>query len=218
VIKRANSDSVFENRNLTFACYITLKNHKGLKLNFRLAIFASGTGSNAQAIINYFKEHKYIDVDLIISNRKSAGVLDIAQNEGIDSTYISKSEFKESDIVLKKLENIDYIILAGFLLKIPDYLIKHFQKKIINIHPALLPKFGGKGMYGIHVHNAVKEASEKETGITIHLVDEVYDNGEQIAQFSIALNGEESAEEIAKKVLELEHKHFPSTIEKFIKN
>jgi phosphoribosylglycinamide formyltransferase-1 len=183
-----------------------------------LAIFASGTGSNTEKIIEYFKFNLSIHVALVLCNRKEAGVLKIASNENIPSIYIKKEKFQNESFILDILNEIDCIILAGFLLKVPDYLIQTFRNKIINIHPALLPKFGGKGMYGMNVHKAVKEAGETETGITIHLVDEIYDNGEHLAQFSVDLNATETVEEIALKVLKLEHEYFPLIIEHFIEN
>ena len=193
-----------------------MRKNKGAKLKNKLAIFASGAGSNAQAIIDYFKSDEHTEIECIVCNKKTAGVFSIAQKENIHSLLVSKNELENPNELLPFLKDIDYIILAGFLLKIPEYLIHHFRDKIINIHPALLPKYGGKGMYGMHVHQAVKDAGEIETGITIHLVDEIYDNGEHIAQFSVGLNGTETVQEIANKVHKLEHQHFPPTIQAFI--
>ena len=184
----------------------------------KVVIFASGAGSNAKAIIEYFKGHGNIEISLVVTNRKEAKVLDVAKDNKIDTLYIPKSEWEQKEKVLETLASYDLIALAGFLLKIPDYLIEAFRNRIINIHPALLPKFGGKGMYGMNVHRAVKEAGELESGITIHLVDEVYDNGEYLAQFSVDLNGTETAEDIASKVLKLEHEYFPIIIERFIES
>jgi phosphoribosylglycinamide formyltransferase 1 len=184
----------------------------------KVVIFASGAGSNAKAIIEYFKGHGNIEISLVVTNRKEAKVLDVAKDNKIDTLYIPKSEWEQKEKVLETLASYDLIALAGFLLKIPDYLIEAFRNRIINIHPALLPKFGGKGMYGMNVHRAVKEAGELESGITIHLVDEVYDNGEYLAQFSVDLNGTETAEDIASKVLKLEHEYFPVIIERFIES
>lgn len=152
---------------------------------------------------------------MVLSNKKKAGVLDIAQEHHIASTVFNRTEFYESDTVvnLLKSEQIDLIVLAGFLWLIPASLIKAFPRKIINIHPALLPKFGGKGMYGMHVHRAVKANSEKESGITIHYVNEAYDEGQIIFQKSVDLDAEDSAEMIRSKVLQLEHAYFPKTIE-----
>jgi len=184
----------------------------------KIAIFASGTGSNAQQIINYFRNSTQIKVALIVSNKPNAGVLTIAQQENIPSIVIEKNAFFNSTDYVKMLSanKIDFIVLAGFLWKIPITLLNAFQEKIINIHPALLPKFGGKGMYGSHVHEAVKNAGESETGITIHLVDEQYDHGKTLFQTAISIDHEDSPEIIAKKVLALEHEHFPQIIESYI--
>ena len=182
----------------------------------QIAIFASGKGSNTQAIINHFFNQKAINVQLIICNRKGAGVFDIAKQENVKAIHISKDDFNNEAKVLDVLQSVDYIILAGFLLKIPSYLIDQFENKIINVHPALLPNYGGKGMYGMHVHEAVFNAKEQETGITIHLVDAIYDNGAHIAQFTINVEGVNSPEEIAQKIHQLEHQHFPKVIEDYI--
>ena len=185
----------------------------------RLAIFGSGGGSNAQAIIDYFSSHEDVDVSLIVSNRKKAFILDRASIENIPAAYISKDSFNTNQGVIKILEEyeIDFIILAGFLLLVPPYLVEKFPNKILNIHPALLPKYGGKGMYGMNVHRAVYEAKDDKSGITIHYVNEHYDEGNIIAQFKVALEVEDQAEVIAKKVLALEHKHYPQIIEKVIR-
>ena len=182
----------------------------------KVVIFASGAGSNAKAIIEYFKEHSNIEISLVVTNRKEAKVLDIAKNNKIDTLYIPKSEWEQKEKVLETLASYDLIALAGFLLKIPDYLIQAFRNRIINIHPALLPKFGGKGMYGMNVHRAVKEAGELETGITIHMVDEIYDNGVHLKQAKVTLSREDDAKKIAKKVLALEHEFFPKVIEQYL--
>ena len=178
----------------------------------KVVIFASGAGSNAKAIIEYFKGHNNIEISLVVTNRKEAKVLDIAKDNKIYTLYISKSEWEQKEKVLEILASYDLIALAGFLLKIPDYLIEVFRNRIINIHPALLPKFGGKGMYGMNVHRAVKEAGELESGITIHLVDEVYDNGLHLKQAKVTLSREDDANKISKKVLALEHEFFPKII------
>ena len=182
----------------------------------KVVIFASGAGSNAKAIIEYFKGHNNIEISLVVTNRKEAKVLDIAKDNKIDTLYISKSEWEQKEKVLEILASYDLIALAGFLLKIPDYLIEVFRNRIINIHPALLPKFGGKGMYGMNVHRAVKEAGELESGITIHLVDEVYDNGLHLKQAKVTLSREDDANKISKKVLALEHEFFPKIIEQYL--
>ena len=183
-----------------------------------IAIFASGTGSNAQQIINYFRNSTHIKVSLIVSNKSDAGVLLIAQKENIPFIVIDKHSFFETTTYnnLFTSKKIDFIVLAGFLWKIPISLLNAFPEKIINIHPALLPKFGGKGMYGIHVHQAVKNAGETESGITIHLVDEQYDHGKTLFQAVVSVDNDDSPEIIAKKVLTLEHQHFPPIIESYI--
>lgn len=184
----------------------------------KIAIFASGTGSNAKAIIEHSFKANY-EVDLIISNKEDAGVLNFSDEFDIDSMIIDKETFYEDDVLLEFLKEreIEYLILAGFLWLIPEYLVNGFQDKIINIHPALLPKHGGKGMFGSKVHQAVFEAKEKESGITIHLVNNEYDQGEILLQKSVDISEEKSAEAIAAKVLKLEHKHFPKLIEKIIR-
>jgi len=183
-----------------------------------IAIFASGTGSNAQQIINYFRNSTQIKVALIVSNKPDAGVLNIAKSENIPTLIIEKNVFFNSPDYIKLISSykIEFVILAGFLWKIPISLLNAFPEKIINIHPALLPKFGGKGMYGIHVHQAVKNAGETESGITIHLVDEQYDHGKTLFQAVVSVDNDDSPEIIAKKVLTLEHQHFPPVIESYI--
>lgn len=180
-----------------------------------LAIFASGSGSNAENVVNYFNDHPTIQVSEILSNKEDAFVHERAKKLGIFSSSFSKEDFK-NDAFLKKLEDVDFVILAGFLWLIPPYLIKAFPNKIINIHPSLLPKFGGKGMYGSHVHQAVIEAGEKESGVTIHVVNEEYDKGEILFQAKCEISGEDNADSLAKKIHELEYAHFPKVIEDFI--
>jgi len=186
----------------------------------RIAIFASGGGSNAKKIAEYFVGHATVDVALIVSNKANAGVLDIARDMGIE-TYIipSKKEYLETEDLLRELYiyQIDFIVLAGFLWLIPPYLTAEFDKRIINIHPALLPKYGGKGMHGMHVHQAVVAAGEKESGITIHYVDNVYDNGEHILQAKVIVEPGDTPEIVQKKVLALEHEYFPKVIEQVLR-
>ncbi|MCZ8353807.1 MAG: phosphoribosylglycinamide formyltransferase [Cyclobacteriaceae bacterium] len=181
---------------------------------FRLAIFASGSGSNAEAIMKFFEHHAIIEVALIISNKENAGVIEKAKQFDVKSLLINKEAFYQSRAVLQILQShgISHIVLAGFLLLVPDYLIKAYPDKIINIHPSLLPKFGGKGMYGMHVHRAVITAKENESGLTIHLVNEHFDDGEILLQVKCAIETNDSAETLAKKVLQLEHKHYPRVI------
>lgn len=184
----------------------------------KLAIFASGSGTNAQNIINYFKCKNDIDIQIVITNKNDAYVLERAKQLGVRSMVLSKTELSTVKIleIMKELE-IDYIILAGYLLKIPQVLIDEYQGRIINIHPALLPKFGGKGMYGHYVHQAVVDAKEKESGITIHLVDEHYDNGKILFQAKCEVTPFDNANTIANKIHILEQENFPRVIEEYIK-
>jgi len=183
-----------------------------------LAIFASGTGTNAQKIIEFFKNHPHISVSLIVANNPNAGVLRIAETENIPTLILDKNTFFSGDEYIHVLQKkqIHWIILAGFLWKIPKTLIEAFPQKIINIHPALLPKYGGKGMYGKRVHEAVIQQAETESGISIHLVDEFYDHGELIFQAKCNLEVFETPESLARKVQALEHTHFAPCIESYI--
>lgn len=182
----------------------------------KIAVFASGSGSNAQNIIEYFAENKLITVDSIWTNNPCAYVLERAKIYGIDSFIFTKDEFKNSSFVVEKLKErkIDLVVLAGFLWLIPVNLIQSF--KIINIHPALLPKYGGKGMFGMNVHNAVVENKEAESGISIHFVNEKYDEGEIIFQAACPVLPDDSPEKVAEKVHQLEYKYFPQVIEKVL--
>ncbi|WP_347172768.1 phosphoribosylglycinamide formyltransferase [Polaribacter uvawellassae] len=183
----------------------------------RIAIFASGSGSNAENIIDYFTNKKTAIVSKVFCNNPNAKVFERCKRLQIEAVLFSKEDFFKSDVVLNQLKEVaDYIVLAGFLLKIPSSIIDAFPNKIINIHPALLPKYGGKGMYGMRVHNAVKENKDSETGITIHFVNENYDEGAIIFQAITKLNEFDSAEDIAQKIHVLEYKHFPKVIESVI--
>ena len=184
----------------------------------QLAIFSSGAGSNAARIIDHFRFHPSIKVSLIICNKAGAGVLDIAGKEGIPVLLIEKETFFHGSAYVQELKErqIDLIVLAGFLWKIPAALVQEYKGRIINIHPALLPKHGGKGMYGRHVHAAVIGAGEKQTGITIHYVDEFYDHGQAIFQAQTAVDPGDTPETLARKVQLLEHEHFPRVIEEVI--
>ncbi len=179
----------------------------------KMVLFASGNGSNAEEIIKYFKNNGQGTVIAVCSNNLDAKVLERAQNHNIDTMVFSKSELNQGLVLqeLKKL-NPDLIVLAGFLLKFPEEIVKKFPNKIINIHPALLPKYGGKGMYGMNVHRAVLENNENETGITIHYVNEHYDEGAIIFQKKVTILDCKTPEEVAEKVHQLEHKHFPMII------
>ena len=181
-----------------------------------MAILASGRGSNARKIHQYsLTEASSYQVGLIISNKKSAGVITYAKEQGLPYLTVGRSSFYDTDMILADLEEyqIDLIVLAGFLWLIPPYLINKYPKRIINIHPALLPKYGGKGMYGMYVHQAVSEAKEMKSGITIHFADEAYDEGQIIFQAQCLLERTDKAEDIAKKVLHLEHHFYPKVLE-----
>jgi phosphoribosylglycinamide formyltransferase-1 len=183
-----------------------------------LAIFSSGTGSNAARIIQYFRGHPTIRVGLIVCNHPGAGVLNIASAAGIPVLLIEKERFFRGDAYVPELRarGIDFIVLAGFLWKIPGKLVAAFSHRIVNIHPALLPKYGGKGMYGHFVHEAVIAAGDKESGITIHYVDELYDHGLVIFQAKVPVDPEDTPETLAGKVQSLEHRHFAPVIEEIL--
>lgn len=183
-----------------------------------IAIFVSGSGTNCENIIRYFKDNKNINVCLMISNRPDAYALVRAAKYDVPCKVLSKQEINDSDVIIPLLESfkINFIVLAGFMLMIPKFITEKYDCKIVNIHPSLLPKFGGKGMYGHHVHEAVKAAGEKETGITIHYVSNVCDGGEIIAQFKTAVSPEDTPETIEAKVHVLEQQYFPETIERLI--
>ena len=186
----------------------------------KIAIFASGTGSNALKIVQYFEHVNNVEICLIASNRSSAGVLDIAKKYGIPTLCFNKTDFFENETVLSvlKSKNVDLIVLAGFLWKIPASFIQSFPNKIINIHPALLPKFGGKGMYGKHVHQAVFDSKCTESGMTIHYVNEKYDDGQIIFQAKCSIEPTDNPLMIAQKVLKLEHQYYSEIIDKVLKN
>jgi len=187
-------------------------------LRKHLVIFASGAGSNAQQIINYFKSSQLARVVLIACNRPGAGVIGIADKEGIPVLMIDKVRFFKGDGYLAELSRAkaDLIILAGFLWKIPQVLIDTYPKRIINIHPALLPKYGGKGMYGQYVHEAIINAGEMESGITIHYVDEHYDNGDIIFQTACPILDDDDPGSLADRIHHLEHLHYPRVIEELL--
>ena len=181
-----------------------------------IAIFASGSGSNAVQIIKHFEGHLNVKIALVLSNKKEALVLEKTKQLKVPNYYCNNSDFKKESHLISLLEKygIEGIILAGFLQKIPLFLVKKFDGRIINIHPSLLPKFGGKGMYGIHVHKAVLAAQEKETGITIHYVNEEYDKGEIIFQASCDVYEDDTPDAVQQRVQKLEHLNFPIVIEK----
>jgi phosphoribosylglycinamide formyltransferase-1 len=180
-----------------------------------VAVFASGAGSNAQKLIDHFRHHPLIRVSLIVCNNPSAGVLQIAEREKINTIRIEQEPFFHGHHYLHDLDqqNISFIILAGFLWKIPSALIRAFPQRIINVHPALLPKYGGRGMYGMHVHKAVIEAGETESGISVHYVDEIYDHGKCFFQAKCLVHQSDTPATLAAKIHVLEHRHFPAVAE-----
>lgn len=183
-----------------------------------VAVFASGGGSNAEEIFKYFRNHPEIKVGMLLTNNPQAKVLERAERFSIPAVVFTRNDFNESGRVLKVLSENDvtHIVLAGFLWLIPDFLIRAYPDKIINIHPALLPKFGGKGMYGEKIHAAVKQAGEKCTGLTIHLVNEKYDEGRILYQAACDIEDTDTPADIAKRVLKLEHEFYPKVIEGWI--
>lgn len=190
-----------------------------------IAIFASGAGSNAARIIEQMQVAQKAGkpsfrVDLIVCNKPGAGVLEIAAKQGIDTLVIEKEQFFRGNAYVDELkkEGIQFIVLAGFLWKVPPALIKAYPNKIINIHPALLPKYGGKGMYGSKVHEAIIAAGEKESGISIHYVDELYDHGNIIFQAKCSIDEGDTPERLAEKIHLLEHQHYPQVLEDLLKN
>lgn len=184
-----------------------------------IAIFASGSGTNAENIIRYFQENDLIRVALVLSNRSDAYVLERANRLEVPSGVFLKDDWisGEQILILLREYNIDFIVLAGFLVRVPEVLLHAYPDKIINIHPALLPKFGGKGMYGDRVHEAVVAAGEKESGITIHYINERYDEGNTIVQVKCPILPEDSPGEVAEKVHSLEYEYYPQVIEKLLK-
>jgi phosphoribosylglycinamide formyltransferase-1 len=188
-------------------------------LKKRIAIFASGSGSNAQKIMEHFKRNSEAEVVLILTNNPQAYVLQRADNFEIPSHIFTRQEFYETDDVIKILKTlqVDLIVLAGFLWLVPQSLLKNFPNKIINLHPALLPKYGGKGMYGDHVHQAILAAKEEESGITIHFVNEQFDEGEIIHQSKFKIEPGDNLEMVKFKGQQLEHQHFPKVIENLLK-
>ncbi len=183
-----------------------------------IAIFASGSGTNAENIIQYFKNHRAARVGLLLSNKKEAYAIVRAANHGVPTQVFSREEFYETGRVVQRLKesDIDLIVLAGFLWLVPENLIKAFPDRIINIHPALLPAYGGKGMFGSRVHQAVLEAGEKKSGITIHYVNPRYDEGNIIFQTTCAIDPDDDVDSLAQKIHELEYEYFPKVIENLI--
>jgi phosphoribosylglycinamide formyltransferase-1 len=184
----------------------------------QIALFASGMGTNAQRIIDHFRLHPGVNVSLIVCNKPGAGVLDIAEKEGIPKLMVEKETFFRGDAYVNELRErgIDFLVLAGFLWKIPPALVQAFRGRIINIHPSLLPKYGGKGMYGRHVHESVIAAGDRQSGITIHYVDELYDHGQVIFQAICEIKEGDTPESLAQKIHLLEYAHFPEIVEKVL--
>lgn len=186
----------------------------------RIALFASGSGSNAEKIAEYFTNNDEVKVSLILSNNPKAGVIDRARRLHIPVLLFDRHIFYQTDEITELLQNqqVDLIVLAGFLWLLPPSLVKAFERRIINIHPALLPKFGGKGMYGHFVHEAVVAGGETESGITIHYVNEKYDEGDVIFQAKCVVEPTDTPEDVAKKIQVLEHQHFPKVIADLLLN
>lgn len=187
-------------------------------MGVKIAIMASGSGTNAENIIRYFRENQSVEVSLVISNKRDAYVLERAGQLNVPAAVFTKQDFEEGDKILSLLRErgIGFIVLAGFLLRVPDVLLTAYPNKIINIHPALLPKFGGKGMYGNRVHEAVVAAGETESGITIHYINEHYDSGSIIFQAKCPVLITDAPHDVATKVHTLEYKYFPRVIEEVI--
>lgn len=184
----------------------------------KMAIFVSGGGTNCENLIHYFADKPNVEIALVVSNRADAYALVRAERLGVEHLVINKLQLNDADYMLPLLQRygIDMIVLAGFLPLIPTYLIDAFPRRIVNLHPALLPKFGGKGMWGHHVHEAVKAAGETETGMTVHYVSPICDGGDIIAQFSVALSPDDTVEDIAEKEHQLEMLHFPQIIDQLV--
>ena len=184
----------------------------------RLAIFASGNGSNAINLIKHFDEHPIIETAFVLTNNAKAGIIDKAERSGVKIFVLSNTDVSSSTVLdsICKEENVSWIVLAGYLRLVPSNFIDRFENKIINLHPALLPKFGGKGMFGQNVHRAVVESGEKESGITIHFVNKEFDKGQIIAQFRCNVSQEDTAEDIDKKIRVLEQSYLPVVIENTI--
>ena len=183
-----------------------------------IAIFVSGSGTNCENLIRYFEHSETVKCALVVSNKPDAYALVRAERLGVPTAVISKAQLNNPDETLPLLERygIEFIVLAGFLPLVPDFLIEAFPRKIINLHPALLPKFGGKGMWGHHVHEAVKAAGETETGMTVHYVTPVCDSGEIIAQFRTSISPDDTADDIAEKEHQLEMQYFPKVVEEVL--
>ena len=182
----------------------------------RIAIFASGSGSNAENIITYFQNNKKAEVVLVLSNNPNALVLERAKKLGVQSLVFNKHQLNDSNWAVENLKNLDLIVLAGFLWKFPEHLLENYENKVVNVHPALLPKYGGKGMYGMYVHEAVVENRETESGITIHYVNEHYDEGAIIFQAKCTITVKDTPSDVAAKIHELEMRYFPEIVQQIL--
>ncbi len=184
----------------------------------KIVLFASGSGSNVENIVNFYKENEKVEILRVFTNNPKAYVIERCAKLNIECTVFGRKEFRDNLVILDELRSInpDLIVLAGFLWLIPSDYIQSFPQKIVNIHPAMLPKYGGKGMFGQHVHEAVVQNGEKETGITIHYVNERYDEGQIIKQISCELKSTDTAEDVASKIHELEYTHFPLAIDELL--
>jgi phosphoribosylglycinamide formyltransferase-1 len=182
----------------------------------RIAIFASGSGTNAENIITYFQKNTKAKVVLVLSNNPKALVLERASKLGVQNGVFNKQQLNDSKWAIENLKNLDLLVLAGFLWKFPEHLLENYKNKVVNVHPALLPKYGGKGMYGMHVHNAVVENKEAESGITIHYVNENYDKGAIIFQAKCAVNNTDTPSDVAAKIHQLEMTHFPEVVQQIL--
>ncbi len=185
----------------------------------KIAIFASGEGTNAERIMSAFAKNGEIEVALLLASKEGIGALQKAEAAGVPSVVFPRTAFAETEPILSVLQNykVDFIVLAGFLVHIPEWMLRVYPNRLINIHPSLLPKFGGKGMFGLRIHQAVLEAAEQESGITIHLVNELYDSGDILFQATCSVKSDDSAEALAARVHELEYKYYPEVVEEWIK-
>ena len=201
-----------------FAQFSRLCAEIGGFMSKNIAIFASGSGTNAENIIRYFREKGSACVGLVLTNRQNAFVLERARSLDVPCAYFAKSDWESGEAILSMLRehNIDFVVLAGFLARVPDNILHAYPNKMINIHPSLLPKFGGKGMYGDRVHEAVIEAGEKESGITIHYTNEHYDEGAIICQEKCPVLPEDTPDELAHRIHALEYEYFPKVIERLV--
>ena len=212
------SSQIFDELNVPFCTFFTALCRVGGFMSKNIAIFASGNGTNAENIIRYFQNSELVNVELVLANKETAFVLERARSLNVPFAYMGKAEWTEGTAVLSLLEGrkIDFIVLAGFLARVPDCILHAYPNKIINIHPSLLPKFGGKGMYGDRVHEAVVAAGEAETGITIHYLNERFDEGEIVVQYKCPVLPQDTAADVAKKVHALEYEYYPKVIDRLL--